>query len=54
MLNRDGLRILVHPMTGDIVADHTANPIWLGEPLPLDVAFLRKYVAEQRAASASS
>ena len=32
----NGLNILVHPMTGDDVADHTANPLWLGEPLPID------------------
>src|SRR4051812_5968274 len=37
MLNRGGLRVLVHPMTGDDVADHTSNPLWLGEPLPLDL-----------------
>jgi DOPA 4,5-dioxygenase len=40
MLNRDGLRVLVHPMTGDDMADHTANPMWLGEPLALDLAVL--------------
>jgi aromatic ring-cleaving dioxygenase len=43
MLNREGLSILVHPMTGDAVADHIANPLWLGEPLPLDVEFLRNH-----------
>ena len=35
MLNRDGLDILVHPETGDEVADHTAHALWLGERLPL-------------------
>lgn len=43
MLNREGLSILVHPMTGDAVADHTANPLWLGEQLPIDVEFLRQH-----------
>jgi aromatic ring-cleaving dioxygenase len=43
MLNRGGLRVLVHPETGDDVADHTAHPLWLGEPLPLDIEFLRKH-----------
>ena len=35
MLSRDGLDILVHPETGDEVADHTAHALWLGERLPL-------------------
>ena len=35
MLNRDGLDILVHPMTDDAVADHTRHALWLGTPLPL-------------------
>jgi DOPA 4,5-dioxygenase len=48
MLNRDGLSILVHPLTGDDVADHTANPLWLGKPLPLDIDVIRRYV-ERRA-----
>lgn len=43
MLNREGLRVLVHPMTGDDVADHTVNPLWLGEPLPLDLDFIRRH-----------
>jgi DOPA 4,5-dioxygenase len=41
MLNREGLSVLVHPRTGDEVADHSVNPLWLGEPLPLDIEFLR-------------
>ncbi len=45
MLNRDGLDILVHPNTGDDVADHDLNPLWLGTKLPLDIEFLRAHVA---------
>lgn len=41
MLNRDGLTILVHPETGDDVADHDVNPLWLGDKLSLDIDFLR-------------
>ena len=41
MLNRDGLDVLVHPETGDDVADHTAHAMWLGEKLELDVEKLR-------------
>jgi aromatic ring-cleaving dioxygenase len=40
-LNRDGLDILVHPKTGDDVADHTDHAIWLGARLPLDIDSLR-------------
>jgi len=42
MLNRGGLSILVHPMTGDAVADHDVNPLWLGERLAVDLEFLRQ------------
>ena len=33
--NRDDLSILVHPLTGDDVADHTSFAMWLGESLKL-------------------
>jgi DOPA 4,5-dioxygenase len=42
MLNREGLDILVHPLTDDSVADHTAFALWLGTPLPLHVEVLRR------------
>ena len=35
MLNRDGLTVLLHPETGDDLADHTAHAAWLGAILPL-------------------
>jgi len=35
MLNRGPLAVLLHPETGDEVADHTAHAAWLGGPLPL-------------------
>ena len=35
MLNRDGLAVLVHPETGDDLADHTAHAAWFGAVLPL-------------------
>lgn len=44
MLNRNGLSILIHPNTGDEVADHTHNPLWLGTPVPLDIEAVRRYV----------
>lgn len=41
MLNREGLDILVHPNTGDAVADHTNHALWLGEKLALNIEPLR-------------
>ena len=35
MLNREGLDVLVHPLTTDAVVDHTDFAIWLGNPVPL-------------------
>jgi aromatic ring-cleaving dioxygenase len=35
MLNREGLDVLVHPLTEDAVEDHSSFAIWLGNPMPL-------------------
>ena len=35
MLNRDGLDVLVHPLTTDAVEDHSAYAMWLGNPVEL-------------------
>ena len=37
MLNRSGLTILVHPETGNDLADHTEHAAWLGSSLPLNL-----------------
>jgi aromatic ring-cleaving dioxygenase len=42
MLNRDGLDVLVHPLSGDSVADHTRFAMWLGQPIPLRIETLRR------------
>ncbi|MGH7963982.1 MAG: DOPA 4,5-dioxygenase family protein [Candidatus Binatia bacterium] len=42
MLNREGLDVLVHPETGDHVADHTDCALWLGNKLEVNVEFLRR------------
>jgi len=42
MLNREGLDVLVHPLTDDSVADHTRFALWLGKPLPLRTEVLRR------------
>jgi aromatic ring-cleaving dioxygenase len=35
MLNREGLSVLVHPLTGSNYDDHTKYALWLGTPVPL-------------------
>ncbi len=42
MLNRDGLDVLVHPLSGDSLADHTRYAMWLGRVLPLRLEALRR------------
>ena len=37
MLNHRGLSILIHPESGDVVADHRDNALWIGERLGVDV-----------------
>ena len=41
MLNRDGLDILVHPLTDSSYNDHTAYAMWLGAPVSLRTEILR-------------
>jgi|SRR4051812_18571493 len=35
MLNREGLNVLVHPLTESNYDDHSAYALWLGTPVPL-------------------
>jgi DOPA 4,5-dioxygenase len=49
MLNRNGLSIVVHPLTDDEVADHLKNPLWLGTPVPFDAEFIRRYIESKAA-----
>jgi aromatic ring-cleaving dioxygenase len=37
MLNRDGLSVLIHPLTDNELEAHTDLAIWLGEKLPLNL-----------------
>jgi DOPA 4,5-dioxygenase len=39
-IESSGLRALVHPLTDDDLADHTALGTWIGQPLELDVGTL--------------
>ena len=40
VIERSGLRALIHPLTDDDLADHTTLAHWIGEPLELDVTVL--------------
>lgn len=40
-LNRHGLTILLHPETGDALADHSTHAMWLGESVELNLDALR-------------
>lgn len=42
MLNHEGLDILIHPETGDDVADHTEHALWLGKKLDLNIDVLKR------------
>jgi aromatic ring-cleaving dioxygenase len=45
MLHRQDLDILVHPNTGDAVADHTDHALWLGEKLVVNLEPLRQLIS---------
>ena len=42
MFNREGLDILVHPLTDDMVDDHTVYALWLGTPVKLKLDTMRR------------
>ncbi|MEE3718539.1 DOPA 4,5-dioxygenase family protein [Tumidithrix elongata RA019] len=42
LLNRQGLAVLVHPNTGNAIADHTDRALWLGEKLEVNLEPLRQ------------
>ena len=41
MLNREGLDVLVHPLTESSYDDHSKNALWLGKPVPMRLDILR-------------
>jgi aromatic ring-cleaving dioxygenase len=54
MLNRDGLEVLVHPLTESSYDDHGKNALWLGAPVPVKLDVLRPgYRTEQFPAGAA-
>jgi aromatic ring-cleaving dioxygenase len=46
MLNRDGLGVLVHPLTDSSYDDHSKNALWLGTPVPMKLEILRSRYSE--------
>jgi aromatic ring-cleaving dioxygenase len=44
MLNREGLSILVHPLSGDAYLDHARFAIWLGQPVELRLDVLKQLI----------
>jgi DOPA 4,5-dioxygenase len=46
MLNRDGLNVLVHPLTESNYDDHSTYALWLGTPVPLRLERLSKQLPE--------
>ena len=41
MLHREGLDVLVHPLTESSYDDHSKNALWLGTPVPMKLDILR-------------
>lgn len=47
MFHREGLDVLIHPLSNDSVDDHSIYALWLGSPVPLKLETLRRnYRAE--------
>ena len=40
-LNRDGLVVFIHPLTGNDLADHRDHAIWMGAVRPLDLSIFK-------------
>jgi aromatic ring-cleaving dioxygenase len=41
MLNREGLDVLIHPLTDSSYDDHSKNALWIGTPVPMRLDILR-------------
>ena len=52
MLNREGLDVLVHPLTDSSYDDHSKNALWLGTPVPMKLDILRPKYSESLLPSA--
>ena len=47
MFNRQGLDILIHPLTDDEVEDHTTHAVWIGKPVDLHMDKLKRAPTSQ-------
>lgn len=43
---RNGMSVLIHPLTKLEMKDHTTDAVWMGEPLPLDLSVLKEELPE--------
>ncbi|MGV8919580.1 MAG: DOPA 4,5-dioxygenase family protein [Pseudomonas sp.] len=41
-LNRKGLVVFTHPLTGDDLADHSEHAIWMGAVRPLNLSIFKR------------
>jgi len=48
-LNRDGLVVFTHPVTGDDLRDHRDHAIWMGAVRPLDLSIFDGYTPSRPA-----
>ncbi len=53
MLNREGLDIIVHPLTESSYDDHSKNALWLGTPVPMRLDILRPTYRPEQLPTAS-
>jgi len=53
VINRGPLSALVHPNTGDDVRDHTQLATWMGQPIPLQIASMKKFLEARRTKQAN-
>ncbi len=42
---REGLSILIHPVSDEEVKDHTERAVWMGKKLELNIDFLEEFMA---------
>ena len=47
MLNREGLDVLIHPLTESSYDDHSKNALWMGTPVPMRLDILRPTYAPE-------
>ena len=40
---REGLTVFVHPLHDDVIAEHTTDASWLGDPVPLNIGFFDSF-----------